>query len=1648
MRAIFLAYRQSLVVLTMLGCLYSPAQATSLNLAPEPLFLSLSQPPLVMLTLSRDHKLFSEAYNDFTDLDDDGVIDTKYKPGKIDYFGYFDSYKCYNYVLGDYSNGSFLTRHLDETSFPVGYFAPVTATRTPVFTLGMLEADKQAERLSKKDCSGSAGRWSGDWLNYVTTSRMDALLKVLHGGKRGRDTDSATVVLNRSLVPSDGHAWGKEYASVARDGYDISKYTPYSVPDAGKYHVFANMTLGVDNTSTVGAQSAYFSYDQLRVAPPFLRVLKNTTYRVWDWLSIKHPMGRNECGLTRASCGSIEDYIAAVEVCNATVGLEANCRAYGSGPTRYKPAGLFQNYGENDSMFFGLMMTNFTYNTRGGYTASSIRSIRDNIDALGKFPGGQGVLPVLKTLGVLDFQFASGSYGSPLNDFPPHSDCPWIYHKSMVNDQCTSWGSPLGELINEASRYFSGKTRTQSFIHPDSYLLSSKTFEGLMQIPAVNIEWVDPYSAAGKFPYCARPYLLTISDTYPSFDSDAVQGSKFCMEENNTSYPCQGGTKFDSTTYAALPGFDMETVGSDMWKIEFGDNTPRSVFIGQSQNNFDGMPSPKQVNSFGNIRGLAPAEPTRQGSYSSAIAAYYAHTNDLNGAISAQSTSSYVLALESGDPKIEIPMSGSDKITLLPFAKTVHYTGRDTTNPNAFRPTNQIIDFYVEQMANTNSTDTDVTINGGLPYYRFRVHYGALEQGGYHETDAIAIYTVQKIDSSTITVQVDAQSIGAHAVPGTADVIQHLGYVISGAQEMGFAGGAPCAIQSGPPASGIYLDVRDADTLASDPDVTKVTDTNNGDYSFDTRYPTPVTCNATVANLAPPLPTTRTRIFRVDTTKTAIQLENPLWYMAKYGGFSDDNGNKKPDLTEWDANGDGVPDNYFPVANPLNLQTQMSAALSKIAKDSGTAAALASNSTSLRSTLMLYQARFSSDGWGGELNAYPVLANGDLNAAQWSAQYVMAAAATKLNPSTRVVLSYDPQVSGVNSRGIPFRWSSMTSSGTLQSELNKAWSAAGTTVDGRGSQRVDFLRGADVTESLADGSNYFRTRPCISRTSGASCITNYLGDIINSAPQFVGAPTFGYGLPGYKAFYDTWKARTAMVYVGANDGMLHGFDATTGVEKIAYVPSALYRGAKLSRLPAADYGVHTATHAFYVDGAPTFGDVCGGSCATAGDWYTLVVGGLGGGGQGIYALDVTDPSQFTEAHASSLVKWEFNDSDSADLGYTYSRPAIVRLCTTRDTSSSAYPQPCTASRWVVVFGNGYNNDEADGAVTTDATKAHLFILDALTGAVLQKLTTTSAASPNGLATVAAVDVDADGIVDFAYGADLQGNMWKFDLATVAGATIPYVLYQAKTGSGASLKVQSITTTPEVMAHPNGGTLVLFATGKYLENADKATKTQQTVYGIWDKLGAVAGVSRLDDRSNLQQQALISGTQVAVDGASVQETSTVIDPETNEPMIIQKARFLATTDNSVDWSSKLGWYLDLQSTANFLSATPTAPSERVAYDMQLGNQVLNVSTILPTNDICAYGGDSWNYSLNPLTGGRPVVNEFIGAPQVTLGDGTKVYTNARSSTVGISPPGTIITLGRGQGVLYQGGSTGAIEKISIQIPYGLGRRLSWRELETD
>ncbi|NTV95210.1 MAG: hypothetical protein HGA75_07295 [Thiobacillus sp.] len=518
---------------------------------------------------------------------------------------------------------------------------------------------------------------------------------------------------------------------------------------------------------------------------------------------------------------------------------------------------------------------------------------------------------------------------------------------------------------------------------------------------------------------------------------------------------------------------------------------------------------------------------------------------------------------------------------------------------------------------------------------------------------------------------------------------------------------------------------------------------------------------------------------------------------------------------------------FFSVDNPQALNSAFQTALTSILNANPSAAALAANSTSLQTGTLVYQARFDSQDWHGQFIAFPVSGDGSISTAQWDAADLIPAAAS------RAIFTYDG------------------SSGKTFSNCNSSLSAAQKTaldtnasgvVDNKCSERMAWLRG-DTSKEVRFAGGIFRNRR-----------VTVLGDIINSDPIYVKDEDYGYAgstvtmaeKSSYQSFLATKASRTPVVYVGANDGMLHGFRADvgnvgSGQELFAYIPAGVY--GNLSKLTDPAYA-----HKAFVDGAPSVGDAY-----LSGQWKTILVGGLGAGGKSIYALDISDP----ENMVAGKVLWEY--TDAVDLGNTFSQPQIGRLHN---------------GDWAAIFGNGYN-----GA----SDKAFLYVVRLRDGALLAKIAA-GTSTANGLSTPVLYDGDGDKIIDAAYAGDLQGNLWKFDLSGASAASWGVAnggapLFSARNDSN---QIQPITTQPKIGSHPSGGVLVNFGTGRYLTSADPGNMEVQSFYAIWDNgtLGTVV-------RSQLQEQRILSETTEF--GFDVRETS------------------LNTVDYA---GGKRGWYLDL------------------------------------------------------------------------------------------------------------------------------------------
>jgi Tfp pilus tip-associated adhesin PilY1 len=548
-----------------------------------------------------------------------------------------------------------------------------------------------------------------------------------------------------------------------------------------------------------------------------------------------------------------------------------------------------------------------------------------------------------------------------------------------------------------------------------------------------------------------------------------------------------------------------------------------------------------------------------------------------------------------------------------------------------------------------------------------------------------------------------------------------------------------------------------------------------------------------------------------------------------------------------------------------------------------------------------------------------------------------------------------------------------------------------------GSFQVTQVGGTDsftvTAKSSSQGLGTYASGGRVRYTQFRNRANSMLGDIMGSDPIYVSTDNYGYGggsvtLNGhgeYTTYVDGKSSLPPVIYVGANDGMLHAFRADvgntqSGAELFAYVPRNVYDN--LSKLPEPSYA-----HRYFVDGPVGAGDAYVG-----GHWRTFLVGGLGGGGKSVYALDVTDPTVFSTGNladlATGLVKWEY--SDSADLGLTFGKPQIA---------------PLTASTWGVFFGNGYNSTGG---------KAYLYVVDLTNSANVTKIAT-NADTANGLATPYLYDsVDADKIPDVAYAGDLKGHLWKFvnQSGTWKLGNNGYPLFTALNASGVA---QPITVQPKVGIHPNGGVLVYFGTGSYLATSDLTNYDTQTFYAIWDKNdGTTATRSLL--RADLQGHSI--QTETAASGYTVRTTS----------------------DEPVNWATKRGWYLDLP------AGSTTSPTERIVSPailmefsaITVPDRVLFV-TNKPSSDPCSRGGTTWLMELDLVSGGRTKSTDpeklsvfdlnrdkgFTTADLVNVsGTPTQASGVALPSSYGITGEPLLLTTKTGDVVKEFSGSTGA------------------------
>lgn len=679
---------------------------------------------------------------------------------------------------------------------------------------------------------------------------------------------------------------------------------------------------------------------------------------------------------------------------------------------------------------------------------------------------------------------------------------------------------------------------------------------------------------------------------------------------------------------------------------------------------------------------------------------------------------------------------------------------------------------------------------------------------------------------------------------------------------------------------------------------------------------------------------------------------------------------------------------------------------------------IVSNASRLRADGLVFIAGFDARRWSGEISAHRITPGSHAvsETPLWSASALLDS--PNVTPAQRMILTHDGK------KGVPFEWARL-------SDAQKALLRGGDPAT-LGLKRVSYLRGNRLLESQHGGSMRQRS--------------SRLGDIVNANLWYTGRPLRpAFDHAGHAAFRSRYATRMPLVYAGANDGMLHAFDAQTGAERLAYVPQAAYGSLRAYTLPSY-------THRYSVDGHPFTGDADLRVSETAlPDWRTVLVSGLAGGGRGYFVLDVTDPSAFSPG--SVLLDHTFGSAASGnfdgheDVGHIHAAPAVDDI-----TQRNEQIVKLNNGRWAVVMGNGVNSRK----------ERPVLLIQYLDGdrSLLRLVANSTEQQSNGLFAPRLIDVNGDGMVDVAYAGDLQGQLWKFNLSGNSDADWGVSIWN---GSGEACrnathcepffvaedtatpaKRQAITTAPLWLAHPLGGIQLMFGTGQYLQTSDAADPQMQTIYSVWDKSGFAQRDGRLtildsgqikaaDARKVLVQQAVLA-TVPGQDGATDNAT-------TVHELSYTSGHTVAYT-RGANADTRRGWYLDLPQERERVLHAPMYFEGRKAVITSTAPADVNASESCEGETL---EDEHWLTVLDIISG-WPSATPVFALPGVTASTRGVGRVRVKASEF-ITLPGSgnrldLISVRNGAGCTERA----CTDKASLLGTSGPGVRMDWREVQ--
>ncbi|MFH1137852.1 MAG: PilC/PilY family type IV pilus protein [Pseudomonadota bacterium] len=1343
------------------------------------------------------------------------------------------------------------------------------------------------------------------------------------------------------------------------------------------------------------------------------------------------------------SASTITDYNVRVQVGRSDL-PDSNAVEYPSGV--YKPTGLLQKFGDGDRMKFGLLTGSYRNNTTGGVLRKNIGTITDEIvTTTGQF--NSSVNGIIQTIDKFKIKGFSNESGYSYSD-----NCGWIATRPINTGECRMWGNPIAEMMYEGMRYFAGESA------PTAAFVSNITNGGDDGLALPLAAWTDPFTTNSS---CAKPFMLVISDINPSYDSDEIPGSYF------------------NTYSGSLGTMNVKTLADTISSWEgVGASADTDHYIGQSLAASDTACTAKTVSSLGSVRGLCPEEPTKRGSYYSASVAYYGHVNDINDADDSQTVRTYTVGLASPLPKIEIPVNGQT-MTLVPFGKSVGGYSIVATE-GSFQPTNTIVDFYVQELTPT--------------YGKFRINFEDVEQGADHDMDAIIIYEYTLNADNSVTITLTSEY-------AAGSIMQHIGYIISGTTNDGIFLEVRDQDTSESSDPLYFLDTppdRSAPRRGSSTTKLPLVHTRTfypGSNPPATLLENPLMYAAKwgafkdINNNNVPDLAVEWDEDEDGAPDTYFYVNNPLYLEQKLTeAFVDilrkSSSGTAVSVLATSSEGEGtLVQAYFKAKENSGtedvswvgyLHTLWVDSLGRIREDSdrsGTKPGLVVardkivefffDSASGEAKFYRYELDSrgepkytitDDDGDGvledGETIVYErtIHTIDDLEPIWEAGDLLNTKEASSRRIKTFVDLNHDEVVN--SSEYIDFSLENIDSlTPFLGVGVDTVYDYLGTTKAARASNAIKFIRGDD---SSYTGTTDIRYR----KINGAPW---KLGDIVHSTPVTLGRPMDNYGLiygdQTYADYYKYYQGREQVVFVGANDGLLHAFylgkyvsgndtstsDATEeiyfdkaggvtvdhGEELWGFIPQALL--PHLKWLADPDY-----THVYYVDLKPKLVDarVFTDDDVHPNGWGTILLGGLNLGGGNItvtdtfsvdptrdfrpsfFAIDVTDP------HNPTLM-WE---KSYDGLGKTTAVPTVAKI----------------EDEWFCLLSSGPTSYSG-----TSAQPAQVLVVNLVDGYLRRRLEASE--SQAFMTGAVAVDVGLNYNVDTGYVGEAywddenstwKGMVYRFRSVDADGT---YLTNPAEWTFTPLITTDGpVTASPAVSFDAKSNLWVYYGTGRFYSPADKADTTTQYFYGVKDPYYNT-GSSGLYDEEGEDDKPIPS--EVTPDSLTL-FNSTGVNVYTD--------RTVDGAGDGIDTWSKLlqamngydGW----RYTLGYESANI---GERVLNKPTVLGGVVFDTTFVPNDDPCAFDGNSNLLGLYYETGTAYVDEVFTGG-----GGSSTVEVEGQEKT---KVSGKIsVGVGRGSGVSIHVGSqegatgyvqqsTGIVEQIELQPAFKVRSGfVTWRE----